>query len=137
VGGGYADSGLSDQALIWLIARVQALTKLEFDVEAVKADTRPNIGGGVVDSTVGWPLDHAFPHYRKMLSPNAIHHGYLTNSENLREETINERVHWSVIDKHRARTTPAYKPPNLPANIPNDRIASVTAEERELLERPE
>ena len=30
------DSGLSDQALIWLIARVQALTGLEFDAQAVR-----------------------------------------------------------------------------------------------------
>jgi hypothetical protein len=60
VGGGYADSGLSDQALIWMIARVQALTGLEFDVQAVRSDTTPNIAGIVVDSTQGWPIDHRF-----------------------------------------------------------------------------
>jgi len=137
VGGGYADSGLSDQALIWLIARAQALTGLEFNVAAVRAGTRPNIGGAVVDSTVGWPLDHAFPHYRKVLSPVAIHHGYLFNTDDPAEEHINERVHWSVIAKHQSQGTPLYSPPNYPADVPADKIAAVTDEERELLLRPE
>ncbi len=78
VGGGYPDSGLSDQALIWMVARVEALTGLEFNIAAIGSALHPNIGGAVVDSTVGWPLDHALPHYRRILSPVAIHHGYLT-----------------------------------------------------------
>ena len=72
VGGSYTDSGLSDQALIWMIARVQALTGLDFDVAAVRSNTKPNIGGVVVDFTQGWPVDHLFPHYRVILSPVAI-----------------------------------------------------------------
>jgi uncharacterized protein (DUF2235 family) len=35
VGGGYPDAGLSDQALVWMIARLQVLTGLEFDIDAV------------------------------------------------------------------------------------------------------
>ena len=70
VGGGWADSGLSDQALIWMIARVHVLTGLEFDVQAVKSNTKPNVGGAVEDSTEGiWLLDHYFPHYRVILAP--------------------------------------------------------------------
>jgi hypothetical protein len=61
----------------------------------VKSNTRPNVGGAVEDSTKGiWLLDHYFPHYRVILSPVAIHHGYLTNSKDFNEEHINERVHW-------------------------------------------
>jgi len=45
VGGGYSDAGLSDQALVWLVARLQALTGLEFDLNAVKAGTRPKYCG--------------------------------------------------------------------------------------------
>jgi hypothetical protein len=136
VGGGYPDAGLSDQALIWMIARIQALTGLEFDNNAIKAGTRPNIEGAIVDSTVGWPLDHALPHYRTVLSPVAIHHGYLTNSNDPGQEHINERVHWSVIAKHRV-LSPSYNPPNLPANIPGTKIAAITDEERELLDQNE
>ncbi len=135
VGGGYPDAGLSDQALIWMIARLQALTGLEFDSDAVKAGTHPNIAGAIVDSTVGWPIDHAFPHYRTVLSPVAIHHGYVANTDDPSEEHINERVHWSVIAKRKGQATAAYNPPNLPADIPNAKIAAMTAEEREILDR--
>jgi uncharacterized protein (DUF2235 family) len=131
VGGGYPDSGLSDQALIWMIARVQALTGLEFNVEAIRAGTKPNFAGAVVDSTKGWPLDHLLPHYRTVLSPVAIYHGYLFNSEDPGAERINERVHWSVIAK-REGTRP-YGPPNLPLHVPLDKIAAITAQEQELL----
>jgi len=133
VGGGYSDSGLSDQALIWMIARVQALTGLEFDVAAVRSNTKPNIGGVVVDSTQGWPIDHVFPHYRAILSPVAIHHGYFSNSKDPTEEHINERVHWSVIAKRTNATGARYSPPNLMVNIRPDQIAEITDEERSLL----
>jgi len=134
VGGGYADSGLSDQALIWMIARVQALTGLEFNVEAVGAVLRPNVNGAVVDSTVGWPLDHAFPHYRKVLPANAVRYGYLLNTEDPAMERINERVHWSVLAKRQDQTAPPYVPLNLPLGIPLQKIAEATKQERALLE---
>jgi hypothetical protein len=133
VGGGYSDSGLSDEALIWMIARVQALTGLEFDVQAVKSNTKPNIGGVVVDSAQGWPIDHMFPHYRAILSPIAIHHGYFSNSEDPTEEHINERVHWSVIAKRAGTAANRYSPQNLPTNIRPEKIAEITNEERVLL----
>jgi uncharacterized protein (DUF2235 family) len=130
VGGGYTDSGLSDQALIWMIARMQALTGLDFDVAAVRSNTKPNIGGIVVDSTQGWPVDHLFPHYRVILSPVAIHHGYFSNSKDPTEEHIHELVHWSVIAKHNGMP---YNPLNLPAHIPLEKIAAITEQERVLL----
>ena len=134
VGGGCADSGLSDQALIWMIARAQALTGLEFNEEAVKSNTKPDVGGAVMDSTKGlWLLDHYFPHYRTILSPVAIQHGPFINRENPDEEHINERVHWSVIAKRERRTTPTYQPRNLPGQIPTEKIAEMTEEERALL----
>jgi uncharacterized protein (DUF2235 family) len=133
VGGGYSDSGLSDQALIWMIARAQALTGLEFDLAAVRSNTKPNIGGAVVDSTQGWPIDHIFPHFRAILSPIAIHHGYFSNSEDPTEEHVNERVHWSVIAKRASTPADRYSPPNLPKDIRPKKIAEITNEERALL----
>jgi len=133
VGGGYPESGLSDQALIWMIARVQALTNLEFDTAAVRADTKANIAEAVVDSTEGWVIDHAFPHYRTVLSPVAIRHGYLFNTEDPTEEHINESVHWSVIAKRTSAATNRYSPPNLPKHIRPEQIAEITNEERTLL----
>jgi hypothetical protein len=63
-----------------------------------------------------------------VLSPVAIDHGYLMNTENPAEEHINERVHWSVLAK-RASAEPAYSPSNLPAKIPPEQIAAITEEE--------
>jgi hypothetical protein len=121
-----------------MIARVQALSGLEFNVQAVKSNTKPNVESTVEDSTEGiWLLDHYFPHYRVILSPVAIHHGYLTNSEDPNEEHINERVHWSVIAKRRGKTMPPYNPRNLPADIPAMKIAEITDEERDLLKDDE
>jgi Uncharacterized alpha/beta hydrolase domain (DUF2235) len=108
VGGGYPDSGLSDLALIWMVARVRALTGLEFDLTSVKTNTKPNIGGSVVDSAKGWFLDEHWPHYRAILSPVAIHHGYLFNTPAPNEAHINERVHWSVLAKRISCTTSPY-----------------------------
>ena len=117
-----------------MIARVQALTGLEFDAQAVKSNTKPNVAGAVENSTERiWLLDHYFPHYRVILFPVAIHHGYLTNSEDPNEEHINERVHWSVIVKRNGNPTAPYNPRNLPGDIPTDKIAEITDEERDLL----
>ena len=133
VGGGYPDSGLSDLALIWMIARVRALTGLEFDMASVKSNAKPNIVGAVVDSTKGWFLDEHWPHYRAILSPMAIHHGYIFNSAAPDEENINERVHWSALAKRGSGATPLYNPPNLPRQIPPEKIAAITDEEQDLL----
>ena len=78
-------------------------------------------------------MDHLFPHYRKVLSPVAIEHGYFFNSESADQENINERVHWSVVAKRQNNAAPRYAPSNLPAVIPPDKIAAITAEERVLL----
>jgi uncharacterized protein (DUF2235 family) len=134
VGGGYADSGLSDLALIWMIARAQALTALQFNVEAIGAVVRPNIGGPVIDSTVGWPLDHAFPHDRRVLPANAICHGYVLSTEDPAAERINERVHWSAVAKRTGQQGQPYLPANLPSDIPPQKLAEPTAEERGLFE---
>ncbi|MFY9957806.1 DUF2235 domain-containing protein [Bradyrhizobium sp.] len=139
IGGGYADAGLSDQALIWMIARIQALTGLEFDIARVKAVTKPNVDGEVVDSSKGWFIDETFPHGRVMLSPDAIEHGLFTNTANPDEEHVNERVHWSVMKKLGQKCTvfgapdTPYAPVNLPAAIRPDQIADITPEERTLL----
>ena len=138
VGGGYPDTGMSDEALIWMIARLQALTGLEFDTNAVKSLVRPNIDGEVVDSTKGWPVDHLWPHYRAVLSPDAVEHGAFANTANPAEENIGERVHWSAVAKRGrpctylgAPHTP-YVPSNMPSSMQPARIAARTSEEAAL-----
>jgi hypothetical protein len=96
-----------------MVARVRALTGLEFDLTSVKTNTKPNIGGSVVNSAKGWFLDEHWPHYRAILSPIAIHHGYLFNTPAPDKVHINERVHWSALAKRISCTTSPYNPPNL------------------------
>jgi uncharacterized protein (DUF2235 family) len=139
VRGGYADAGLSSEALIWMIARMQALTGLEFDATAVRQATGgANIGGEVVDSTLGWIVDRTWPHFRAVLSPDAIEHKAFVNAPNAKWENVNERVHWTVLKKrgqpcayYGKRDTP-YLPPNLPGAIPAEKIAGITPEEAAL-----
>jgi hypothetical protein len=69
----------------------------------------------------------------------AIAHGTLFNSADPAEEHINERVHWSVLSKRGRPCTvfgvpnTRYEPANLPADVPPERVADVTIEERALL----
>ncbi|MBV9518170.1 MAG: DUF2235 domain-containing protein [Hyphomicrobiales bacterium] len=131
VGGGYPDSGLSDDAFTWLLARIQALTKLEFGEAEVENRLHPNLDGAVVDSTKGWPIDHRWPHYRTVLSPDAIDHRAFSNSANAKDENINERVHWSAarkVGRPDNADTP-YAPPNLHLPIAAGQIADATPEE--------
>ena len=131
IGGGYPDAGLSDDALIWMIARIQALTGLEFDLPSVKTVTGlANVNGEIYDSSKGWIIDEIFPHGRSILSPDAIDHGIFFNTPNRNNEHINERIHWSVLKKLGqpctvcgVKNTP-YKPSNMAATIPPDKIAT-------------
>jgi uncharacterized protein (DUF2235 family) len=138
VGGSYLDAGLSDRALIWMISRIQALTGLEFDIPAVRANTKPCLTGEIYDSSKGWWVSKLWPHLRIVLSPDAIHHGIFFNTRRPRDEHINEKVHWSVIDKRGKCCTVfgvpnvPYNPPNLPAVIPPERIVGSTLEEQAL-----
>lgn len=132
VGGGYDDSGLSDIALAWMVARTKTLTGLEFDVAAVQqAIAKANIDGEIYDSIQDWWGSRLVNGItgssgRAVLAPE--------NKLN-----INERVHWSVLVKRGRPCTiddnpnTPYDPPNLPATIPPDKIAKITPEEKELL----
>jgi hypothetical protein len=99
----------------------------------VRANTNPKLAEAIVDSTQGWVIDHAFPHYRTVLSPVAIAHGYVANREDPTEVHINERVHWSVIAKRANASAVRYSPPNLPTNLRPEQIAEITTEEQRLL----
>lgn len=147
VGGGYDDHGLSDIALIWMIARARALTGLAFDLDAVRAALKPDIDGEVVDSAKGWAIDQTFPLSRPIFSPSALSHGYFSNAGDAAEEHVNERLHWSVLAKlgrpcrFYGKDGIRYDPPNLKEAAARlgpgfgGRIAAVTAQEEEMLPR--
>src|SRR5262249_21487285 len=101
-----------------------------------------DLDGEVYDSTVGWPLDHLWPHFRRVLSPDAIKHSALMSTIESSMEHINEKVHWSVLRKRGrpcivyGKSNTPYAPPNLPFDIPVGKIAYITAEEEAILSVP-
>ncbi|MGE0234688.1 phospholipase effector Tle1 domain-containing protein [Methylocystis sp.] len=144
VGGGYPESGLSDIALIWMIARTQALTGLSFDNDAIRRMLLPNIDGDIPDSAEKYPIDRSFPRSREMFAAGAPANSLLWGGSP-DEEHVNEKVHWSVLAKlgrsceiYGVDNT-RYDPPNLKAAMARlgpdiaARIAYITPEEARLL----
>jgi type VI secretion system (T6SS) phospholipase Tle1-like effector len=92
VGGGYKESGLSDLALIWMIARVTDQTGLEFDDSYIKDHFWPCAACSLYRSNRGWlisgilPFSRPIPEYIKKPLPGA-------------ERLINAKVHWSVMER--------------------------------------
>jgi len=133
VGGGNADPRLANPALVWMAARLQALTSLAFDdaaLAALAAGASP--ARDVVDSTNGWWFDQRWPRLRAMLSPDAFDSGFFRDDDDPSRENVHERVHWSVLEKVAAG---AYAPRNLPANLSPARVAAMTTEEARWLGR--
>jgi uncharacterized protein (DUF2235 family) len=111
VGGSYPLSGLSDIALIWMMARVADLTELEFDKDFIADNFWPCAACSLYNSVPRWALlDRLLPNRRKVLSDRP-------------DKYINEMVHWSVIDRlgkigivDETRYA-AYRPRNLPEDL--------------------
>ena len=148
IGGGYERSGLADLALIWMMARAKELAKLDFDKEYIAKNFWPCAACSLYNSDRGWVLSKILPFRRNVIAENA------SNSEKKREEQqgmlpINERVHWSVIER---LNRPAivdgsryikYAPANVPKTLPDDRrphwfddqrVAKQTKTEDELID---
>jgi uncharacterized protein (DUF2235 family) len=135
IGGSYRYTGLSDLALIWMMARVEDLTGLEFDVDVVADNFWPCAACSLYNSVSPWALlSRLMPHRRKVLSDTAVH-----TRKGHERQYINEMVHWSVIER-RGRIGVAdetryvtYGPKNLPKVIPGERVAGKTDREAELI----
>lgn len=128
VGGSYRLSGLSDLALIWVMARVADLTKLEFDTDLIADNFWPCAACSLYDSVPRWALfDRLLPNRRKVLS------------DRRKQEFINEKVHWSVVERRGKigivdeTKYATYRPKNLPNVIDDDHIAHKTDREIEFI----
>ena len=138
VGGGYAHCGLSDIALTWMIARVSDLTALEFDENEIRKRLWPCSACTLYRSNRGWPLR---PYVRGVLAELAARPRLLRWLRKDRDnEAINERVHWSVIERQafaaalvEGSRSAKYAPAGL-ADVPSDRIAACTELERRIIE---
>lgn len=146
VGGSYPEAGLSDLALAWMVARVREIgierfgSGLEFDEAFLGGRIRPSSTGLLVRSERGWPLSTLWPYVRPVLKNRAVKIGVLWNNDDPNERNINERVHWSVLERLDRSGSDidgrrfTYTPKNIRRKaIETGQIASATVEERRLL----
>jgi uncharacterized protein (DUF2235 family) len=125
VGGGYLHTGLSDLALIWMLARVRDLTGLEFDEDYIAEHFWPCAACSLYTSSRGWILSNIRPFVRQVLSAagTTVMEERTGKKQKRVLRPINEKVHWSVMErvsklaivddtKHRI-----YAPRNLPKAV--------------------
>jgi hypothetical protein len=119
IGGSYPDCGISDLALIWMVARIGALGRekfqsaLEFDIDCL-ANLRPDLNGQLYRSERGWPISTLWPFHRPVLwTDKALSPSVWWNGENADERHVNEAVHWSLVERHTAKIPPEYRPSNV------------------------
>ena len=99
VGGGYAQTGLSDQALLWMMARVQDRTQLEFDVDYIREYFLPCSACSSYRSYKGWWLSSLWPYVRSI--PKAVKEaaGGVAAAAGSSGTILDGRVHWSVKER--------------------------------------
>jgi uncharacterized protein (DUF2235 family) len=121
VGGGYKHSGLSDLALIWMIARVADKTKLEFDQEYIQTHFWPCAACSLYRSYKGWLISSIRPYRRSI--PKRTDAAGPKDPTSGAGRILNAKVHWSVKNR-RGRlslidqdTYEEYKPANLPEDV--------------------
>ncbi|GEP59604.1 hypothetical protein RSO01_67700 [Reyranella soli] len=133
VGGSYADHALSDVALIWMMARVEETTNLRFDLEALEGKVTPNVSAMPINSTAWFYLvSRLRPLHRKLMNPCATDVGVFWDKRDESRENINERVHWSVVNRYTVAAQPLYRPRGYPADFKQDWLARVSERERQL-----
>jgi hypothetical protein len=150
IGGGYRRSGLADLALLWMLARVNELTNLDIDEQYIADHFWPCAACSLYNSDRGWLLSELRPFLRPVLAGSFLDE--ITRQgkkEKLQMMRLNEKVHWSVIERlnrlgivDELRSRP-YAPRNLPKDLPNEvppegpddeRVAQKTKREEELID---
>jgi uncharacterized protein (DUF2235 family) len=96
VGGGYKQAGLSDHALVWMMARVQDTAKLEFDEDYIQEHFLPCAACSAFHSSKGWWLSQLWPAIRAIPKRMRGERGVLVPGKG---EIIDGRAHWSVKDR--------------------------------------
>jgi uncharacterized protein (DUF2235 family) len=102
VGGGYARAGLSDQALIWMVTRVEEKTGLEFDDEYLSTHFWPCSGCSSYRSNKGWWLSSILPFVRtipKVTPDPSDPNGVAMPAADERRPIVDGRLHWSVKER--------------------------------------
>jgi hypothetical protein len=137
VGGGYQRAGLSDLALIWMIARTHELTKLEFETDYIAEHFWPCAACSLFRSYRGWFLDRIRPYVRPVSTSIRVAKELMSPDASA-DRIINAKVHWSVqerlgkyglVDETKYRK---YSPKNLPKDYD---VAKPSELEQKLIDR--
>lgn len=137
IGGSYADAGLSDITLDWMMKRVAAMTDLRFDDEYIAEHVNPNVlGEGIESRTAPFYSDSKLFPYLRLINqqiPKGSKFGdwFRNTFESFDRrnippsglETINEAIHVSVLERwgkkvvHDSEPDATYRPSNLATAI--------------------
>jgi uncharacterized protein (DUF2235 family) len=138
VGGGYTQAGLSDHALIWMMARVQDKTGLQFQESYIRDNFFPCSACSMYRSDRGWWLvSSPWPAIRTI--PKRIMSVGEIGGAPGPGEILDGRLHWSVrerlgktslIDQDRYGI---YRPRNIPPDLPDSAYTRCEGSEREFL----
>ena len=137
IGGSYADAGLSDIALDWMIKRVDANTGLTFDQDYLDEYVRPDPLGEGVESRTALYKDSIFYPYQRLIQQcvpkgssfgdwfrdtfpnldrrNIVPDGFVTVNEKIHISVLLERLNKRVV--HDGKPGTQYRPDNLAAAI--------------------
>lgn len=102
IGGGYRQSGLSDLALLWMMAQIEEKTGLRFSEDYISRNFWPCAACSLYESNRGWWLSSLFPSRRVLFAEPARMEIW---SHKLRQRAVrelvpaNEKVHWSVVER--------------------------------------
>jgi uncharacterized protein (DUF2235 family) len=94
VGGGYEQTGLSDLALIWMMARVYEKTRLEFEESYIRDNFWPCSACSAYRSNKGWWFSSLWPYVRSI--PKVA---FGAGDTAARGAILDGRVHWSVKER--------------------------------------
>jgi len=140
IGGSYPNTGLSDLALVWMVARMEALGRdkfgsaLEFDADWLADNLNPEIAGRLYPSARFWPISSLWPFNRPVLLKNAaLNPSVLWNGEKRDDVHLGGRVHWSVDARYGLSADPLYRPRNV--IFAPSVLAPKTPEEADILAR--
>jgi Uncharacterized alpha/beta hydrolase domain (DUF2235) len=123
VGGGYHRTGLSDLALIWIMARVESLTKMRFNEDYIGKNFWPCAACSLYRSNRGWWVSRIFP-LKRLPFPKAMPMEIWFEGKKERKSVVpvGEKIHWSVIERLGRdaivdeKITKLYIPRNVPAH---------------------
>lgn len=135
VGGGYGESGLSDMALIWMMAKIEEYTPLRFNRSYIARNFWPCSACSLYQSNRGWWLSSVLPSRRAVFAgPTEIELWDATAKRKVRKQVqpANEKVHWSTVERlgRDAIVDEKVRGRYLPRNLPADWEVARWSEER-------